>query len=419
MIKHVGRYLTDKICCCSYLRQKIDYKTNKFLILKQQKNMIQPKEFSFKSIVCFSHLRWDFVYQRPQHLLSRFAAHAPVYFIEEPIFHDMDQDFLKFDKKETNLHVIQPHIRVGLPAAELQQSLTLLIDDFLTSIDLDSCLFWYYTPMALTFTAKYTPKSVIYDCMDELSAFKFAPSELVDLERKLMAKADLVFTGGHSLYDAKKDQHDNIFAFPSSIEKEHFFKARNKNIEAADQQTISGLKIGFFGVIDERFNLGLIHDIAVQRPEWQIILIGPVVKIDPASLPQGANIHYLGQRSYAELPSYLAGWSVALIPFLLNESTKFISPTKTPEYLAAGVPVVSTPIKDVVRPYGIEKLVHIAANSEDFIKAIDLELNSKSNAQWLIKVDLFLKEMSWDHTCAMMSAKLMDTIDENKISIAS
>ncbi|MCD0486936.1 glycosyltransferase family 1 protein [Pedobacter sp. MC2016-14] len=371
-----------------------------------------------KNLICFSHLRWDFVYQRPQHLLSRFAADANVYYVEEPLMDAESQNFLTLSKRSDTLTIVIPHIIPALTEAQQHTGLTALLDQLFTNIDLDDSIFWYYTPMALNFTAKYKPRLLVYDCMDELSAFKFAPPTLIELEKKLMAKADLVFTGGHSLYEAKKQQHANIFPFPSSIEKEHFAQSRSLMQQPADQAMIEGRKIGFYGVLDERFDIELIAELATKRPEWQLILIGPVVKIHPESLPKNKNIHYLGMKTYNELPEYLSGWDVAMIPFYLNESTRFISPTKTPEYLAAGIPVVSTPIRDVVKPYGVKKLVYIGSSCDEFIEAIDTELHKSCKKAWLHEVDEFLAYLSWDNTHAAMQAQMRMALTD-KVSIAS
>lgn len=246
--------------------------------------------------------------------------------------------------------------------------------------------------------------------MDELSAFKDAPTEISILEKDLMARADLVFTGGHSLYEAKKNQHQNIYPFPSSIDKKHFAKARKKSKDPADQVNIPKKRLGFYGVIDERFDYKLIAQAASLRPDWQFVLIGPVVKIDPAILPKNENIHYLGPKSYEQLPSYLAGWDVALIPFLLNESTKYISPTKTPEYLAAGIPVISTPIRDVVNPYGKLELVSIVRNAKEFINAAETALTMQRK-EWLQDVDTFLEKNSWDKTYSNMTELVRQTMN--------
>jgi len=256
--------------------------------------------------------------------------------------------------------------------------------------------------------------------MDELSAFKFAPVELIALEKRLLAKADVVFTGGRSLHEAKQKHHNNIHCFPSSIDKAHFSKARTAKAEPTDQATIKGKKIGFYGVLDERFEIELIREIATREPTWQIILIGPVVKIDEQTLPRNKNIHYLGPKSYSELPAYLSGWDTALIPFSLNDSTRFISPTKTPEYLSAGLPVVSTPIRDVVKTYGVQKLAHIASGSEEFIDSIRLGFKQKSDSAWLNRVDTYLADMSWDNTFSDMVEQMNSVLINNKkISIAS
>ncbi|MGV3704192.1 MAG: glycosyltransferase family 1 protein [Arcticibacter sp.] len=370
-------------------------------------------------LMCFSHLRWDFVYQRPQHLLSRFANDCIVYFLEEPLFTDEPESTIQFSRKLPNLWVGVPLIS-NSAGTDVDAVLTQLLDKFFATKKVEDFAFWYYTPMALNFTSKYNPKITIYDCMDELSAFKNAPAKLKDLEKQLMNKADVVFTGGQALYEAKKNQHANIFPFPSSIEKEHFAIARTGTLEPEDQANIKGVKLGFYGVIDERFDIDLIRNIADARPDWQLILIGPVVKISPDILPRNKNIHYLGQKNYKELPAYLSGWDIALIPFLLNESTRFISPTKTPEYMSAGRPVISTPIRDVVHPYGINKLVHIGSSAEDFIKHAEKELAETDKSAWLAKSDAFLADNCWDNTYATMTARISNTVkNKGKISLAS
>ncbi|HYK75338.1 MAG TPA: glycosyltransferase family 1 protein [Daejeonella sp.] len=376
----------------------------------QKKNRRLPT-----NILCFSHIRWDFVYQRPQHLLSRFSKIFNVYYLEEPVFEPITKPHLSISPREENLWLLTPHLPQNLTEAEILEYQEEIIHKFLQNKNLTDFAFWYYTPMALAYTKNYKPGFVIYDCMDELSAFKFAPVRIKQFEQELFKRAQIVFTGGFSLYEAKKGQHSTVFPFPSSIDKAHFEKARTLKKMPNDQLQIPGPRIGFFGVIDERFDIDLLSTMAEKRPEWQFILIGPVLKIDPAILPQKDNIHYLGSRTYMELPAYLSGWDVALIPFMLNESTKFISPTKTPEYLAAGIPAVSTAIRDVVKPYGESGLVHIASSASEFIKAIEMELKSGPREEWLMRVDDFLKQNSWDLTCAKMLLN-METAFEKMLS---
>jgi UDP-galactopyranose mutase len=362
-------------------------------------------------LICFSHLRWDFVYQRPQHLLKRCARERRVFFVEEPVF-DNGSMRLDVSERDPNLKVVVPHLPEGL-RSEIAKTAVLhdMIQRMLVENNIHQYLSWYYTPMALDFTRNLKPLAVIYDCMDELSAFKGAPTCLALRERELFQMADLVFTGGQTLYEAKRDQHSSVYAFPSSIDREHFMQARAAVEDPADQRDIPHPRLGFFGVVDERFDVALLDEASRLRPDWHFVIIGPVVKIDPDTLPKRENIHYLGGKSYEDLPAYISGWDVALLLFAQNESTRFISPTKTPEYLAAGKPVVSTPIRDVVYPYGQMGLVRIAKDAREFVAAADDLLQSEANRKpWLANVDEFLAQMSWDETWARMSRLIDDTV---------
>jgi UDP-galactopyranose mutase len=359
-------------------------------------------------LVCLSHLRWDFVYQRPQHLMSRSAAGRRVFFIEEPIF-DEGPLRLEVSERDGGVRVAVPRLPEGLTSEVARDAAQqCLVERLMADYGVRDFVLWYYTPMALRFTRHLRPFATVYDCMDELTAFKGASPLLRSLEQELLVRADLVFTGGQSLYEAKRDRHPRVYAFPSSIDAAHFARARDDSAaDPADQSAISRPRLGFFGVIDERFDTELLDAVARLRPRWQFVMIGPVVKIDPASLPRRPNIHYLGMKSYAELPAYLAGWDVALLPFARNESTRFISPTKTPEYLAAGKPVVSTSIRDVVRPYGEQGFVRIADTPEEFVAACEAAMNEDAAAR-VERVEGFLAETSWDRTWKQMS----DLIEE-------
>jgi UDP-galactopyranose mutase len=355
-------------------------------------------------VVCFSHLRWHFVFQRPQHLLSRCARNHRTIFVEEPTFAEGESRIEACLTKE-GVELWCPRIdsnRVDDAAAEQER---LLVDAFERN-SVESPLLWYYTPMALRFTRSLPARARIYDCMDELSAFKGAPPELRQLEQELLAKADLVFTGGHSLFEAKATQHPSVHCFPSSVDFAHFAQARTNTMEPEDQAAVPRPRLGFYGVLDERLDLELVASVAAARRTWHFVFLGPVVKIDPAELPRAENIHYLGAKPYAELPAYLAGWDVALLPFARNESTRFISPTKTPEYLAAGKPVVSTPIRDVVTPYARQGLVRIAESAPAFVAACEAALKETdgSNRE---RADAFLAGSSWDRTWSDME-RLLD-----------
>ncbi len=354
------------------------------------------------NIICFCHLRWDFVYQRPQHLLSRFTNKFRVFVVEEPVY-DAEVPFLDKVLTKEKVWVITPHLPQCFSDNENILRQQNLLKDMFAEFEIVEYISWFYTPMAWDISEALPPaKLIIYDCMDELSAFKNAPASLTHKESLLLQKADLVFTGGYSLYEAKQKSHHSIYPFPSSIDKDHFLQARSQQPIPFDHFCISHPRIGFFGVIDERFDIELIKQVAFLKPEWQFVIIGPIVKIDPSTLPAAPNIHYLGSKSYDELPCYLSGWDVAMIPFARNESTRFISPTKTPEYLAGGIPVVSTSIRDVVNPYAEQGLVYIADEPGDFIKGIEWALNNRNNPQWLWAVDDFLANISWDITWVKM-----------------
>jgi UDP-galactopyranose mutase len=357
------------------------------------------------SLLCFSHLRWDFVFQRPQHLMTRFAATQPVIYWEEPhVRDDLAEPQLDVRAGAGGVTVATPHLPSHLDEAGRDAALSSLLDGLIASRP-GPFIRWYYTPMMLRFSRHLRAEATVYDCMDELANFRFAPADLLDLERELMEAADVVFTGGYSLYEAKQDRHANIHPFPSSVDRAHFARARNGAISAEDQEQLPRPRFGFYGVVDERMDLELLAKVADARPDWSIVMVGPVVKIDPADLPQRPNISYMGGRDYAQLPSYLAGWDVALMPFAINESTRFISPTKTPEYLAGGKPVVSTPITDVGRHYGNLAAVKIADTAEAFIAACDeaLALARGESKTWLAEVDAVLADLSWDRTFTRMA----------------
>lgn len=366
------------------------------------------------TLLCLSHLRWNFVYQRPQHLMSRFATMFQVLFFEEPLASEGNTAWLEVILTPEGVRVLIPH----LPAQHIghekgTRQLRELLDRYLLIADADPIL-WYYTPMSLAYTSHINASLVIYDCMDELSAFAAAPPQLMDYEKALFKKVDIVFTGGFSLYESKRKQHASVYPVPSSVDMAHFGIARHKHLQPHDQLAFTGPKIGFYGVIDERIDLDLIRAIAVARPEWQIMMVGPVLKIDPQTLPKLPNIHYLGPKTYDELPLYLSGWEVAFMPFAINQSTRFISPTKTPEYLAGGRPVVSTAIQDVVSVYGKSELVLIAHDSQHFIDSIEVALNMMKNPAWVAaKADNILRGMSWDKTWQKMNLLM-----EEKLQIA-
>ncbi|WP_420595423.1 glycosyltransferase family 1 protein [Deinococcus sp.] len=376
-------------------------------------------------LICLAHLRWDFVFQRPQHLMTQAARTRRVYYIEPPLFGDWD-DALDIRASDCGVQVVVPHVREGFSPAESQARTAVLLAGLVEQEQVQDFTLWVYTPMELPVAAQLHPALTIYDCMDELANFRFAPPELRPREQQLFKQADLVFTGGYRLWEAKRQQHPHAYPFPSSVEKGHFAQARADLPDPADQAELSRPRLGFYGVIDERFDTELLAELARRRPEWDFVLLGPVVKLEESELPRAENIHYLGMKSYAELPAYLAHWDAALLLFARNAATEFISPTKTPEYLAAGVPVVSTSIRDVVRPYGEQQLVRIADSAADFEVACAAALSERhqlAGEERQARADAYLSGLSWEQTwnemdSLMVAARQPQQASENTIEAA-
>lgn len=365
------------------------------------------KKKQVSDLVCYSHLRWGFVYQRPQHLMSRFARDRRVFFIEEPEFADIRAP--KMTMRQSNgVRVVTPALPHDYQEKRSTSAISILVEQFFADQNIDDHVAWFYSPMALDIAPERRPRVTVYDCMDELSLFKGAPRELIARERDLFQVCQIVFTGGMSLFEAKRRQHGSVYAFPSSVDYPHFAQARSLEDTQEEQASLPRPRLGYAGVIDERIDLDLIDYIARIRPEWQIVMIGPTAKIDPSVLPRRANIHWLGMKSYQDLPSYFAGWNVALMPFAINDATKYISPTKTPEYLAAGLPVVSTPIRDVVRQYGDLGLARIASTPLEFVAEAEYALTYGMSMKWRERADAFLHTLSWDRTWAAMNSLITE-----------
>ncbi len=364
-------------------------------------------------LVVFSHLRWGFVFQRPQHLLTRLARQFDVFFVEEPVFTE-GAPSLESVRQAEGVEVLTPFTPVAAPGFHDDQmpALKALVAGFLAARQVTQPVAWLYTPMALPLVEDLEARALVYDCMDELAAFKFAPPQLLERERALLEAADVVLTGGPSLYETRKHLHPNIHCLPSAVDAAHFaphnLDGTSSESRLADEmhRSLPHPRLGFFGVIDERLDLALVERLADLRPEWQLVMAGPVVKIDPGTLPRRANLHWIGMQRYETLPHLLAHWDVCLMPFALNEHTRFISPTKTLEYLAGGKPVVSTPIRDVVSLYA--SAVSIGESAEDFAQAVDRTLarSEGERAQWRIAARVLVDGCTWDGTAARIAALL-------------
>ncbi len=367
-----------------------------------------------QSLIVFSHLRWNFVFQRPQHLLSRLARRYRVHFFEEPVPAQARQ-WLEIDTPEPNVRVYRPHSTLTSAGFHDDHipALQRMIHEIVDAERIENYALWFYSPMALPLMQELTPLVVVYDCMDELAAFHHAPRQLIQRESALLKRADVVFTGGPSLYRAKRDRHHNVHCFPSSVDTEHFRRGRERCDEHPLQQALTKPRLGYFGVIDERLDLDLLARLADAASHWQICMVGPTAKIDPTELPRRANLHYFGQQPYRDLPRFIAGWDVCLQPFALNEATRFISPTKTLEYMAAERPIVSTPIADVVEPHG--HIVRIARDSASFIEECHraLRMSDEESASCAQLMRATVANTSWDQTADRMCTLLEEAAKRN------
>jgi UDP-galactopyranose mutase len=341
--------------------------------------------------------------------MSRAVRSHSVIFFEEPLQVPAGPDLPRLVTRMTpeGVLVATPWVAPDQDEVVVESQQARLLDELVSALPTSVQVAWFYTPMALAFAASLHAEVTVFDSMDELSAFCGASPRLPLLERRLLRRADLVFAGGHSLHRAKSRLHPRVHLFPSSVDVPNFHRAREAIAEPLDQAGLPHPRLGFHGVVDERMDLGLLAAIADRRPAWQVVIVGPVAKLDPASLPQRRNLHWLGQKPYASLPSYLSGWDVGLMPFALNEATRYISPTKTPEFLAAGVPVVSTPVGDVVHDWGRDGLVEIASGADAMVRAVERLLTQPKQA-WLTRVDQRLRRMSWDATWARMQSLMQD-----------
>ncbi|TFZ06374.1 glycosyltransferase family 1 protein [Ramlibacter henchirensis] len=364
-----------------------------------------------QTLIVFCHLRWNFVYQRPQHLLSRLGSRWRVVLIEEPVTGQAEQRLERFSPAP-GVEVWRPHVHGTAPGFHDDHISVLqkFVNEAIAQQKITDYWVWFYTPMAVPLAAELQPRGIVYDCMDELTLFKNAPRQLVQRENVLFKEADLVFTGGPSLYRSKKDRHPSVHCFPSSVDAAHFAQVERDHPLQAE---LPRPRLGYCGVIDERINMQLIEAMATAHPEWQLIMVGPVVKIDPMGLPRHANIHWLGQQGYQDLPSFICGWDVCLMPFALNEATRFISPTKMLEYMACGRPSVSTPIRDVVEPYG--HVVSIAETPQEYIQACERILARSIDEQRAHAAELAqaIAKTSWDKTAQQM-AQLIEQADRAK-----
>lgn len=336
-------------------------------------------------MIVFCHLRWDFVYQRPQHLISRLSEDFKILVVEEPIG-AVDYKELEGLEITKSIHVLKPTIHHMNELGPFLQNVVK------TPVQVG----WFYSSAFVDVLDYLDFRTIVYDCMDELSLFKGALPELIQQEKYLLSAADVVFTGGKSLYESKKEKHHYVHCFPSSVDRQHFETNGINSDLTPELNSIPKPIVGYYGVIDERIDLDLLEMSALKMPDVSFVMIGPICKIEEEDLPKAANIFYLGMKTYEELPAYLETFDFAMMPFALNESTRFISPTKTLEYMCAEKPIISTKIKDVIRDYS--ECINIIDDENSFHQAILNPISDYKNQYHQI-----LDKTSWDITASKMS----------------
>ncbi len=358
-------------------------------------------------IIVHCHLRWDGVWQRPQQFLSRLSQSHRILFVEGPTVVP-EESSPRYELKDAegypNIKIMRtyfPASRFYKDGAWVDSERLRLLDEALQnelSGEFECPVQWFYDPMAVFFAHKLKDRAVVYDCMDQLSQFKFAPPELVHREQKLLEAADVVFTGGRKLWESKSQTNSNCHFYGCGVDIEHFSKARSEQtVIPNDVHFVHRPILGYFGVVDERIDYELITRLADANPDWSIVVIGPVAKVDPNALPCRVNIYWVGRREYATLPAYTKAFDVCLMPFALNEATEYINPTKALEYMATGKPIVSTAVPDVVSNFG--QVVKVARSTEEFIKLCQEAV--KSPDQTAIQRGLKMaSENSWESIVA-------------------
>jgi glycosyltransferase involved in cell wall biosynthesis len=358
-------------------------------------------------LVVLSHLRWDWVWQRPQHLISRIGRGRRVFFVEEPLPVEglAAPRLVTLDAGPVTREWLevpgQPNTHVGFTDARATTYFAELSN--LLGVPAGARDVWLYTPLALDLALGLVPRLLVYDVMDDLASFALAPPELLLKQQQALHEAGVVFTGGRSIHRGVAGRNPRTFLFPSGVDVEHYQPARA--LRTARSRRVAG----YVGVIDERIDLGLVADLAAALPDWEIQMVGPVCKIDEATLPQAPNIAYLGQQPYEKLPDVMGGFDVALMPFALNDATRSISPTKTLEYLAAGLPVVSSRVPDVVSDFS--EFVRLEDDGAGFAAACQ-EVVEHDTAERDARLAPVLERYRWDWIAAAMEQHMEAALGE-------
>lgn len=357
-------------------------------------------------LVVYSPTRWDYSWQRPQQVLSRMATRRPVWYVEEPCYDPHPMPRWELRRERPGLMVCRPHTPVRVPGFSPEQhaSLRRLMRDLFIEQGLDGHVAWLYSPSALALAHEFAARLVVYDSPGETARFLETPPDFAQREHEVLARADLVFS--ECPIDMPRGRDARLHELPGGVDVAHFARARNGIVEAEDQRRIPGPRLGFFGVVDDRIDAELLDGVAEARPEWSLVMLGHVARRDPVALPRRQNLHWLGARDFVDLPAYLCGWDVALLPMFTHEAGRPVGGMRALEYMAAGRPVVSTPIPDLLDDAC--RAVRFGRSVDEFVAACEnlLGAGPEERAEQMLAMDAVLRERSWDATVGEMDALL-------------
>ncbi|WP_295902763.1 glycosyltransferase [uncultured Bdellovibrio sp.] len=344
-------------------------------------------------LLVFSHVSWNSEFQRPQHLMTRYARYRRVFFVEPLSYENHEDPFLDLHVLEERLCIVTPHLAKSLSKEQNHEIMTVLLLGLINSASIENYSCWYYDPQALAFSDRLTPDFIVYDCVKPLVDSEGKSSFTGEMEKNLLKKADLVVNGN-----------------PVPPEGNGLRKAREFILDPEDQKHIDFPRLGFVGIIDERVDLSFLKEVALLKPQWQFVLIGPIVQISAADLPVENNIHYLGAKKYNELAPYLSNWDCAILPLRKTELAQYTSPMRIPEYLAAGLPIVSMAFFNTLEPYKKNHLIEVAHTPDEFVHKVESLLPFKNNVEHRQKIDHFFEEMSWEETWKSMAQLEIDLL---------
>jgi glycosyltransferase involved in cell wall biosynthesis len=356
-------------------------------------------------LIVLSHVRWTDAWQRPHHVVSRLARERRTWFVEGPSpgGHQPPRLVTLADGDVTRAWLEPPPTGEGdgdAAGPETVETYRRLLPGLVGPADGDRVV-WLCTPLALDIAGALDPTVLVYDvAIDELLSLRGVPQGVALAQKEALARADVVFTASPSLHRSVIEQgRPDAHLAPGGVDPAHFAAARRPRTDRGRPVA------GYVGPIDERIDVALVAALATALADWEIRIVGPVGGIDPAALPRAANITYPGPVPYAALPEVMADLDVAVMPLAVGAAPRSTNPTTALEHLAAGLPVVTTPVPDVVTQFGT--IVDVADDAGAFALACVRALG-QSRRRHRNRVAQLLRRHDWDAVTAGMAAVVHD-----------